>query len=457
MLLIAGSIHFDVLARVTGEATVLDKIGDVAIDIGGTAGNVAIDLANMGVEVRFVTVMNKSAFSDILLTHLKNNKIEPSIIYGDNLSLAAFVGLVDQSGHLESAVSSMPVERVEVAREFAWTATNDVDAIVMDCNLSESSIMTFATIAVERGIPVYVAGVSQPKILRVKKLFGTVPIHALFCNRIEADYLIEKTGAKNDHDIARLIGGAFIVTRRSEGVSFTTAAGTSEFKAFESEVKENSLGAGDALMAMTIYHHLKGLPLTYAIQSGMAAAVAALARENCNLGELDSIEKILTTTKNQSIYDGLTGLLNRAATVSAAESMVMLAKRGSRPLSVIMFDVDDFKLVNDTYGHDVGDLVIREITDIAKETMRESDIVGRWGGEEFVCVLMDAGPEPATEVAQRLCDRIRKSVVNPKPVTVSCGVATLHWNESFQDLVKRADKMLYESKESGKNKVSTAL
>jgi diguanylate cyclase (GGDEF)-like protein len=457
MILVAGSVHMDVLSRISGEKGVLDKTGNVAVSIGGTAGNLAVNLQALGLDVRLLSAMNSSPYSDIILTHLKNCGIETFIDRDDSLPLAAFVAHLDEHGDLVSAVSSMPVEQHVFEPEVLASAMNGVDAVVAECNLSSRNILTLVGVARELGVPVYLAGVSEIKIERVADILGSYPVHALFCNRIEANRFLSCAGIETDLEAAKTLGGAFIVTSGKDGASLSTAAGTTTFPATPIEASGIVLGAGDTLMSVTIYNHLKGLPLPYAIQKGIEAASESLSRENCNLSEPKAMEDILSSVKNESMFDGLTGLLNRAALSHAAESMISLAKRGSRPLSVVMFDIDDFKSVNDTFGHGTGDEVIRAVAVVAKESMRGSDIVGRWGGEEFICVMMDATETSALEIAERIRAKIQQSIVDPWKITVSGGVATLGWNEAFSTLVARADNRLYYSKETGKNRITAAF
>jgi diguanylate cyclase (GGDEF)-like protein len=128
------------------------------------------------------------------------------------------------------------------------------------------------------------------------------------------------------------------------------------------------------------------------------------------------------------------------------------------PLTVLMFDIDHFKRINDTYGHGVGDEVLCKVAEIARREVKPEDLVGRVGGEEFVCILSGlSGPE-SRALAERLCRAVEVGTgqaVCPT-VTISVGVAVLRQDDSVETLMRRADAALYEAKENGRNQVRRA-
>ncbi|MEA3513117.1 MAG: GGDEF domain-containing protein [Campylobacterota bacterium] len=156
----------------------------------------------------------------------------------------------------------------------------------------------------------------------------------------------------------------------------------------------------------------------------------------------------------------MTKLYNRRYFTKTSEHILDLAKREKQNLSVIMIDIDKFKNINDTYGHSIGDEVIVELANILKTQDRKSDIVCRYGGEEFVILLPNTSLEGASVVANKIRELVENSVVtlsddNKLKFTISLGVSQVDVeNEINIELaLKRADEALYEAKNSGRNKV----
>ncbi len=121
---------------------------------------------------------------------------------------------------------------------------------------------------------------------------------------------------------------------------------------------------------------------------------------------------------------------------------------------LLMFDLDHFKTVNDNYGHDVGDQVLIEVVQLSMETIRHSDVLARWGGEEFMVLLPQANLDMALSLGQRLRQRISKhTFTGAGHLTVSIGVTHMEEGYTVDELLKRVDDALYEAKESGRNRV----
>ncbi|MDE2311258.1 MAG: diguanylate cyclase [Betaproteobacteria bacterium] len=163
--------------------------------------------------------------------------------------------------------------------------------------------------------------------------------------------------------------------------------------------------------------------------------------------------------KRQARIDLLTGLNNRRHFFELAEQELARAKRYGAPLQVLMLDVDHFKLVNDTYGHHIGDLVLQKLSEVCVQTLRGIDILGRIGGEEFAILLPETRGEQALEVAERLRLAIAGATVPLEQggsvhLTVSIGVASVVATDArIDDVLKRADMALYAAKNAGRNRV----
>jgi diguanylate cyclase (GGDEF)-like protein len=162
----------------------------------------------------------------------------------------------------------------------------------------------------------------------------------------------------------------------------------------------------------------------------------------------------ISTMQMQTMTDPLTQIPNRLHFTMVYEHAINIAQRGREPLGVVFFDIDHFKDVNDRFGHLVGDVVLKEIAAIVRQRIRRSDIVARWGGEEFVLLLPQTDFDEAIKVAQMLRSVIdQHSFEGVGNVTCSFGVAILEEDENGDELLNRADALLYEAKASGRNRV----
>ena len=171
------------------------------------------------------------------------------------------------------------------------------------------------------------------------------------------------------------------------------------------------------------------------------------------------IKWLYSETKYLAITDGLTGLYNRRYFQQTIDREFSRSKRYKSPLSIALFDIDHFKKINDTYGHQFGDDVISEISSIIKHSLRKTDYVARYGGEEIVLIL----PETPIDQTKIPIERIRIKIQDclfmcggeKVPVTVSCGLAAVEPDvSSHEELILRADRALYESKRNGRNRTT---
>jgi diguanylate cyclase (GGDEF)-like protein len=167
------------------------------------------------------------------------------------------------------------------------------------------------------------------------------------------------------------------------------------------------------------------------------------------------------TVEKQALVDPLTGLANRRVAEGALETELARADRFDEPLALLMTDLDDFKAINDRWGHPFGDEVLREFAAALMESIREIDLSGRWGGEEFAVVLPGTDMEGGAALAERIRDNLRhRAIAAPDGervhVTASFGVAAYPDVKAKDDLVAAADAALYEAKRAGKDQVARA-
>ncbi|MCM0082409.1 GGDEF domain-containing protein [Geomonas sp. Red32] len=201
-------------------------------------------------------------------------------------------------------------------------------------------------------------------------------------------------------------------------------------------------------------------------------------QQNCTAGPIRNdqraIESIYITIQDVTEYvmyehrlvemsrlDPMTRLLNRSHLEQTLSEEMSRAQRYGTPLSVLMIDIDFFKSINDTYGHVCGDQVIKAIANLLKDTVRRIDVVGRYGGEEFCCVLPETASDNAVLLAERLRGMVEEKVhtfgAHTLKVTISVGVAELSpGRDTLERLVNAADDALYRSKHQGRNRVTCA-
>ncbi|MEQ1755386.1 MAG: diguanylate cyclase [Micropepsaceae bacterium] len=213
-----------------------------------------------------------------------------------------------------------------------------------------------------------------------------------------------------------------------------------------------------------------GVPDIKSIVQKLAAATRAVQSRNKtledqlqgSLREVDGLRTRMESVRKESLTDALTGLANRRSFDEAARRAVDAAITDGKPMSLIISDVDHFKKFNDTYGHSIGDQVLRLVGQCLRTNVKGKDLAARFGGEEFVVIL----PETKLEHAAAVASDIRKSVESKKivqkstgrdmgTVTLSLGVAQYVPGEQIADLLNRADACLYAAKRSGRNRVLT--
>jgi diguanylate cyclase (GGDEF)-like protein len=191
------------------------------------------------------------------------------------------------------------------------------------------------------------------------------------------------------------------------------------------------------------------LLIEYHLLINMVSKTIALAIANINLRNL---------LRDQSIRDALTGLYNRRFLDEFLIKQIGYAKRQKNNLAIIMFDLDNFKKINDTYGHEAGDIILEKLGHLMTSITRAEDAVCRYGGEEFICILQNC----SLVLAKKRAEEFRQKIQQMTPgallpsVTISLGISAYPTDgQSPNELIEKADKALYESKKTGKNKITT--
>ena len=167
------------------------------------------------------------------------------------------------------------------------------------------------------------------------------------------------------------------------------------------------------------------------------------------------LQSTQTKLKDQANHDSMTGLFNRRYLYYISEDLLAQSKQNNQEVYLIMFDIDNFKRINDTYGHDIGDKVIISLSNEVLRCTRKSDVTSRWGGEEFLILLPNTDQRGAKTLAEKIRANIEALHVEDVRFTISIGISHFDYYEdkNIDDAIKKADSALYEAKESGKNRV----
>lgn len=173
-----------------------------------------------------------------------------------------------------------------------------------------------------------------------------------------------------------------------------------------------------------------------------------------SFADVTHLEQEKQEFERQATTDGLTGVYNRAKFNSLLLSEISRVQRYSHPLSLIMFDIDRFKSINDTFGHQEGDAVLKGVAELVSSSVREQDLFARWGGEEFMTLALESELQATKLLAEKLRGEIEEADFGDVgTVTCSFGVTEFKKEDSIESFIKRADDALYKAKESGRNRV----
>lgn len=235
------------------------------------------------------------------------------------------------------------------------------------------------------------------------------------------------------------------------------------------DVDDDPFGASEMLATERLRSYL-GVPLVF--NQASVGVLYALDRARRSYPQVDvdfmtilarraasaiGFTRLLETTRDLATIDDLTGVWNRREFLARGETELERAERSQRPVTAIVFDVDNFKSINDRHGHVTGDAVLRAVAQRCDTEIRPNDVLGRVGGEEFALLVPDVEPRVGLVIAERLRERIASTPIvvdqGTYDVTVTLGVARSVPNEPLTALLHRADLAMYDGKAAGRNRV----
>lgn len=445
---VAGSALVDVIATIEAPNPPINHLGRTTIAFGGCAYNMAINLATLKVPTCFVTALNDGTFSQMIKQKLGKAGVRQHILTVPELGDAIYTGIF-QDGEMVNAVSSTFTHTADFTDEFILAGLKGAKAAIATCCLSAQTLSQIVQLANRNNIPVYLAAISTyeaPRLLEVKG-----HITACFMNENEMRALSQAAGTKDSSTLAQKLGTTCIVTKGASGVEVFTSQDQQTLRGAIMAVEGNTLGAGDLFMTSTIYAlHQLDKPLPEAIQHAFAEVGKILNRDDANIGHDNLLKGDISAIISSAERDKLTQVLNRHG---LERKLADLPQNGSVYLAIV--DVDHFKKINDTQGHTVGDQVLQAVARKLVDSCRDDDIIGRWGGEEFVCIFHAQNPTQATQIAERIREAMNSISLKPLSTapTVSIGLCQINRKNLFAKALGQADEALYTAKQTGRNKV----
>lgn len=456
-ILVCGSTHIDIIAKAFAPGIATIKPGSIAFDIGGPASNIATAIKDIGIPVQILTALAKnSPYTDIIVERFAGIGIHLHLQTEDGLLDAAFCAHLNEDGSLHSAISSMPVEQVKFCRDIFEPAIDGARAAIIDCSLSAEMIAHLSSYANSVNVPTFISVATEEKACRIAGI--NTQFSGLFISRQGMICLAKHLRINpSAFTMSRHFNCPVVVTNGNNGAILAQpsdtdmlhfdAAGTGDVGG-----GKDHMTAHEVIVAHTIAHYVVGgRKLKEAIVVAMVAADESAACRKLGIRSDGGMTEVMQLINNAAALDHLTNLPNRA---TATKKLEQIASKNTNCF-VAMLDIDMFKQINDTYGHDVGDLILKKVAETISSVMRESDFCARWGGEEFLCVIGKGVNtlQEAWNVMERTRIAVESILWEHGKITISIGVSKMD-NDGISKTIKRADEALYESKRNGRNMVS---
>jgi diguanylate cyclase len=283
-------------------------------------------------------------------------------------------------------------------------------------------------------------------LIRNKRKFDAAINHELYVT-----YVNPQSGPAVRGDFPEQLRG--VITNATQFLTAAIADNRTQIEAL-GEVSSQVQASGDPQAIIE--------RLVTELSNATARATALELNFEASTQELDKIRNSLKEAEQRSNTDALTGLANRRSLDDFLRSTQIVAMEKGEPLSVLLIDIDHFKKFNDSYGHQVGDQVLRLVAKVLQENVRDQDLAARYGGEELFAVLPGVNLDVCAAIAERIRGRISDARLTRRTtgqeissVTVSIGVAQFRLAESAETMIERCDRALYQAKRSGRNRTVT--
>ncbi|MDE3022637.1 MAG: diguanylate cyclase [Pseudomonadota bacterium] len=444
-----GSAHLEIIGKILDHniQSLSNQNGAVTIGIGGAVCKLAADLTRQGMTVSLLTAIQKqSVYSSIIRTHIGELGINILAVDVEESRTPAFSAHIGASEEILSAVASLPISTAVFKPELIRQAMVDAQCAIIDSALSTEMMTRCITLATNMGIPVFIVVTSEAGAIRVQNIKAN--LSALFIRQQDAEYLLKKMGKASDLCLlSQHFNSALVILRDHSGL--LVIEGT-ERTWLESEKVGGHMASQRNSMILSLIIENRVFSWMTLIDA-CKQSLLMFDQHKQNLPMKNSVEPTLSTLDSMATKDDMTGLFNRRT----MDRHIKQAMHDPKHFSILLMDIDHFKNVNDTFGHDAGDETIKTIAEILKNELRGQDIPSRWGGEEFLCLLRNTEYRQALQVAERIRKKIEAlQIPIVGKVTVSLGVAQHTSIEMPDRTIKRTDEALYLSKKNGRNKVT---
>lgn len=454
-IFIAGSAQLDIISTMQEQNLVngYQAFGKTVFGFGGVAYNTAVNLRSLDVDVTLMTAMNNSPMSQMLRAQMAQYGVRSHILVDEDLPESVYNGHFFEGEEINFVCSNTD-QLVTFDEKFIRKGMKGASSAIINCSLNVESLNNCVDIANKLDIPVFMAGVGDAMAKRIKMIEGQ--LECVFLNTSEMVSLVTEFDGLSWQEVVNHFNAKFIVTRGAEGVSYLRPNDEEIRYHLQAEKeKGTALGAGDLFLSYTVKEHIMNYKRWRdAIQVAIDNAPKVLERDDANMGSADPLAESITRIVDTAHVDQLTGALNR----HGIERFFTTPNMSMADMHALLIDADFFKQINDNHGHKAGDEVLVSIVNIVKENLRNGDMVGRFGGEEFICFLQRIPTKEAVKIA----NRIRKHIESVKhseeslDVTVSIGVSKWQKEDTVESIMHRADGALYEAKENGRNQVVVA-
>lgn len=442
---VAGSAYMDIHFSAD-----LDK--QLHIAFGGSGHNLAVNLAALSVNTEFVGVETANPIMQLLFSQMRQMNIRTHLKKDSSSKTLGQIS-VYKNKELKLRDRATILESIKFGHNFLEPISDTADVLLIDLNFNIKDIESFIKLSHHKKLPLVITGTSAKQVTKLLKTHKLSAKDILVLRRSEFKSLQEFTGLMTLDDLQKKIGCNIILTASDKGVIWQTQKESGQQpppEVLEKDDFQQGSGARELLTAGFVREFFeRKLGWEESLKRAQQSTLEIMNSERTNLEPTDAFLSAIQLSFSKAEIDQLTNISNRNGLISFMDKDQGLFDNRY----ILLVDIDHFKHVNDTHGHDAGDIVLKSLAEILMNCMRDGDIAARWGGEEFICLVNARNADEATAAAERIRLEVERryfSEINDN-ITISLGVSKIM--ETFDASFKQADLALYEAKKTGRNKV----